>query len=402
MITTAHPERSTRAPGPRITPRRARWTEAAFRSDASGVGAARWASASGKTRPPVGLTLLLAAVLLALATAFLAPQPAHSAALGSDRELLAAELQRTDAILQRVGEGVQQTNNPRLRDLFIQAVKIQKRAKWLFERAGVEIDAQTKLHVLELTRRSRDLALRVQREVRQGVTYEERARRLLEQSRTLLERIDEHDDQIHDRRVRAVLDKVRDQLGAAERQFADGNFEVAFRIAQSSHTLLRNLVQAARQRMSRERLEEELRRTDQLIERVMQRVGGTERLGQARRLQERAHQAFSSERNEQALQLTLQARRMVRQLLGDAQGLATHEDVEQALERFDARLERVQQHLEDSSDPQAGRLVDQARRARRRAVEADAQGDYDRALQQLRTGLDLLNRAAGRLGAQDH
>ena len=355
---------------------------------------ARRSASRRRWLPAPALAILLALLLVA------GSQLPASAISTDDRELLEMELQRTDAILEHVAESVQQNDNPRLHDLFAQALKIQKTAHRIFSHSGENIDSKTKLQVLELTRRARDLGLRVQREVRQDVTYEELARRLLEQSRALLERIDEHDEDIVDRRVRAVLSKARDQLGAAERQFADGNFEVAFRLADSTHTLLRNLVQAARGRVGRQRLQEELQRTDQLLERAHQRLegsGGDEKLKQADRLQEQARQAFAAERNEQALRMTLQVRRLVRQLLGADQGVATHQDVQRALERFDARLEKIRRH--GDLTPPAEKLVGKALQARQRAVEKDAKGDWDRALEQLRVGLDLLNRAARMLAA---
>lgn len=352
--------------------------------------------------------LLLALTALSIVIAAIAAAPGVArAVMGDDRELLANELQRTDAILEHVSESVRETNNPRLRDLFAQALKIQLMAKRIFEREGNTIDAQEKLRVLELTRRSRDMALRIQREVRKNVTYEEQARRLLEQSRVLLERIDEHDSEIRDRRVKTVLDKARDQLGASQRQFADGNFEVAFRLADSAHTLLRNLVQAARQRMSRQRLEGELERTDQLLERAHQRLDGAagasaRTLSQADQLQAKAHQALAREHEEQALKFTRHVRKLLRELLGSPQGLATHSDVQQALGRFDARLEKMRERNGDAIEGAAGRLVDQALASRERAVKSDAQGNYEAALQQLRAGLDLLNRAARLFGSASH
>ena len=52
------------------------------------------------------------------------------------RELLALELERTDAVLQQVREVVAESTNPRHRELLEEAAKIQHHARSIFIREG--------------------------------------------------------------------------------------------------------------------------------------------------------------------------------------------------------------------------------------------------------------------------
>ncbi len=339
--------------------------------------------------------------LIALWSLVLGTAPARAA---DDRDLLSAELERTDLVLEHVEESVRESNNPRLHELFKEAVAVQDLAKKLFDASPTSIDAVGKLRVLGLTRRSRDMALRIQREIRKDVTYQEQARRLLERSRTLLERIDENRDSIRDPRVLAVLDKARRQLATAEQQYADGNFQAALRLADSANAMLRNLVEAARDKMSVARVESELDRTDILLQRAKDRLedsrGKTHQLlEQATTIQRRAREAASAERLQQAMKLTRQARKLLREALGDSADSVSQADFQQALQRFDARLERLKDENEGGLSGPAEDLVNQALQSRERAMQASNSQDYASALARIRVGLDLLNRAGRLLGS---
>jgi hypothetical protein len=353
--------------------------------------------------PSASRTVIVWSTVALLCFLALAPGKVRARAIDS-RDLLASELDRTDAILERVQESVRETSNPRMHDLFSKASTMQKMARRLFETQGDQVDASSKIRVLELTRRARDLALIIQREVRKGVTYQEQARRLLQRSHALLDRIDEHADQIKDRRVQAVLDKARRQLAVAEQQYADGNFEAALRLADSTHALLRNLADTLQREISAERVRRALDHTDALLHRAGERFGGPQgreapALRQARRLQRRARGAHAAGHELQALKLTREAGRLLADLLGESSGAIDESDVRSAFQRFDARLDRLRDRNGSDIAGPAGRLVDQALQARARAKEAQRSGDDSSALTQLRVGLDLLNRAARILGS---
>lgn len=340
--------------------------------------------------------LLAVMVLLALAPT------AWARAAAGDRELLELELERTDAVLEQVREVVAESNNPRLKELFGEALRVQRHAKDIFLREGAEISGPDKLRVLQLTRQARDLALRIQREVREDVTREERTRRLLERSRVMLERLEEHAAEVQEPRFRAALDEARRQLLLAEQHYTDGNFDVALRLAESAHDLLRNMTQGARRHLAPERVESELRRTEQLLERARETVGpddgsAQQLLQRAEQTQRRARDAFHRGQPARALELSGQARQILRQILDQVADAVGEEDVQRARERFDARLERLREEAGGELPEEARPLVDQALEARGRAMEAQAAGEYAAALTHLRIGLDLLHRAS-RLG----
>lgn len=328
---------------------------------------------------------------------------AASARAADDRDLLSFELERTDTVLEHVQENLREANNPRLHELFKQAVAVQEMARRLFEGSTTTIDAASKLRVLGLTRRARDMALRIQREVRKDVTFQEQARRLLERSRALLERIDENRDRIRDPRVQAVLDKARRQLSTAEQQYADGNFEAALRLADSANAQLRNLIDAVRDKLSVGRVERELDRTDGLLLRARERSDASDSktrqlLKQASLLQTRAREAASSQHLMQAMKLTRQSRKLLREVLGDFTDSVSQEDFQQALQRFDARLERLREENEGKFVGPANQLVNQALQSRASAIQAADSQDYSVALARIRVGLDLLSRAGRLLG----
>jgi hypothetical protein len=321
-----------------------------------------------------------------------------------DRDLLSFELERTDTVLEHVQESLREANNPRLHELFKQAVSVQDLAKRLFESSSGTIDAASKLRVLGLTRRARDMALRIQREVRKDVTYQEQARRLLERSRALLERIDENRERARDPRVQAVLDKARRQLSTAEQQYADGNYEAALRLADSANAQLRNLIQAVRDKLSSARVERELDRTDGFLLRAKDRAGESDAktrklLEEATLLQSRAREAASAQHLLQAMKLTRQARKLLREILGEFTDSVSQEDFQQALQRFDARLESLREENEGKFIGPADQLVNQALQSRASAMRAADAQDYSTALARIRVGLDLLNRAGRLLGA---
>ena len=347
-------------------------------------------------------------VFAALLGALLLIAPGAMAQVGAnDRELLALELERTDNVLQQVREIVAESNNPRLHQLFADAVKIQEHAKGIFIRGGTDISAQEKLQVLQLTRRSRDLALRIQREVRADVTREERTRLLLERSRVLLERMEEQAAETREPRFRAALDEARRQLLLSEQQYSDGNFDVALRLAESAHNLLRNMIQGARRQLGNDRVESELQRTDDLLGRARERTGDAsgvarQRLDRAEAAQRRAYEAFNRGQNAQALEFTKQARQALREILDRVEDTISDDDIQRALDRFDARLERLGEEAGGSLPSSAQSLVDQALEARGRAVQALGNDQNAVALTHLRVGLDLLNRAARLVGSSSN
>ena len=186
----------------------------------------------------------------------------------------------------------------------------------------------------------------------------------------------------------------------SEQHYSDGNFDVALRLAESAHNLLRNMIQGARRQLSPERVESELQRTDDLLDRARERSEGDARqaLQRAETAQRKAYEAFNRGQNAQALELTGQARQALRELLDRGSDSITEGDVRRALERFDAQHERIQESGSGSLPDEARPLVGQALEARGRALESMAKQQYAAALTHLRVGLDLLNRAARLVG----
>ncbi len=361
-------------------------------------------------RHPVAVALLACAVNLGLAPPAAAQPPIRAAAGSELLELLQNQLDRTDDVLERVGSMVTESNRPKAQSLFDDAVRLQKLAREMFDQLSASIDnlglaARRDMgqRVLANTQRARDLGRQAERVLREQSTLEERSRLQIERGRRVYDELTDALAQEGDAQQRRLLDEASRLLDSAERQFHDQSFEVALRLADSANAILRGLAGDREPgAYGHERLEQELRRTRDLLDRAQQREEAIsdsqrQRLHQALRLQDRSEDALRTEHPFMALRLTLQSRGIVRDLLDALGGQVTESDVRQAMDRFDAKLEQLRTAGEPELPQEVGAVIQQALEARGRAQAELARSSYDSALAQLRVGLDLLGRAARRL-----
>jgi hypothetical protein len=311
------------------------------------------------------------------------------------------EFERTQELLEHVGGMLHDSNSPRIADLFKTAVELQIRGRATLQRAQSDTGAlragDLVREALSLTLRARDIAQRAGNLLREQVGLEEQAQRTIERAQELLQRASDVEDG-DDTQNAKILAEARRQLRAAQDQFADRNFEVALRLAESALKLVESMTDDARDDGATFRLAHEIERTERLLERAREHADelddtGKTMLRRATQLLDEAREALRRHEPRRAQLLVQESRKLLRGLLEHGLHEVGPEDVRRGTERFDAALERLRQLVEDRPSAEIDDLMGRAIAAREDAVQSASQGDYDRALAQLRAGLDLLGRA---------
>ncbi len=342
--------------------------------------------------------MILWTALLALVAA----SSPSSAQIGSSdaaeqRERVERELGRTREILERIAPFILEADLPRARELFEKAVQLQTRARIRLEGTDSLAPEATRGfgQALTLTLQARELGKRAGQLVREQVGLEERARRLLDQATTRLERMSDHGSD--DPRFATVLQEARSQLETAYRHFRDQNFEIAVRLAESALKLLEVAPSANDPMHRRDRLELAIRRTHDLLQRAVERSdelseNGRNQLRQAEALLQRARARFENGNLAQADALNKECRRVLREVLSDVRDVGP-DQVTGAMEQFDTNLTRLRDELGSTPPQEVEALIERAMQERDRAEQAQAAGDHAGALARLRAALGMLDRA---------
>lgn len=349
-------------------------------------------------------TILLASALLFWAAPAPAMQVRTNADLDDQIDRVVREFERTQELLEHVGGMLHDSNSPRVSDLFKTAVELQLRGRAMLQRAQSDTGAlragDLVREALSLTLRARDIAQRAGSLLREQIGLEEQAQRTMERAQELLQRASDVDHG-EDAQTAKILAEARRQLRAAQDHFADRNFDVALRLAESALKLLQTVADDSRDDDAGFRMGHEIERTERLLERAREHADelddtGKTMLRRAAQLLDEAREAARRHEARRAQRLLQESRKLLRGLLEHGLDEVGPEDVRRGAARFDAALERLRQLVEDRPSPEIDDLIGRAIAAREDAVQSAAQGEYDRALAQLRAGLDLLGRA-GRL-----
>jgi len=319
-------------------------------------------------------------------------------------------VERTTELLERVVPRVREANHPRATLLADKAVELQTRAV-----AGLEAaeDAQSPAvararaqEVLALTLRARELGQQAAKVLQESVGLRERAGRRIEQAATLWDRLRDLAPDAPGPRARTIMEEARRQIESARRHYADHQFEVALRLAESALDLMTPLRDGAGAHAA-DRLEGLLQRARERIDRVQSQVDTLseperQRLRRATELWERARRAVEDGNPLLAERLLRQLQNQLRELRGTDRDTIDAEDVQRAQGRFDAEAARLREILaENGQEPlEAARLLERAVDERDAAGDAAAGGRYEEALRRLRGALDMLSRARRLLGAR--
>lgn len=321
---------------------------------------------------------------------------------------LRREVERTTEVLERIAPRVKEANHPRASLLIDKAVELQTKAVaglQAAEDAQVPAVARARAQeVLALTLRARDMAQQAARILQEAVGLQERASRRIEQASTLWERLHDATSDAPGPRVRTILQESRRQIESAKRHHADHQFEIALRLAESAIDLLTPLRDGPGVGAG-DRIEGQLERAREWLERANDNDSlsdaDRQRLERARELWQRARRAWQDGNPELAERLLRQLQDQIREVRGAAGPIAA-DDVQRAVDRFDAEAARLRDVLDDhGNEPtEAVRLLERAVDERGAAVDAAADGRYEEALRRLRGALDMLSRARRLLGAR--
>jgi hypothetical protein len=351
-------------------------------------------------------------LLLALSVSGVLPASAQlrsSSDVEDQVERVRQEFERTEELLARVAPMVREANVPRARELFGRAVTLQTQAKGIMARAVQQFDAGHPRVAaglvregLGLTLKSRDLAQRAGAVLREQVGIEERAQRAIERANAIIARAEEN-DLASDSRLTSLLEEAKRQVDTAERHYADHNFEVALRIAESSLKLLRGVAEDANDTPSSDRLRRELHRTQEMFDRIRERSGDldedrTRLLERAGGLLEDAREALAAGQRRRAMRQIEQARRLLKRIQSQGTAGVAESDFRGALARFDGAYERAQNAADEDAPESVQKLLSRAASGRESAVDAAAAGQTKRAMERLRAAFELVSRARRLLG----
>jgi tetratricopeptide (TPR) repeat protein len=304
---------------------------------------------------------------------------------------LADFLERTGEILQWAADQVFETESQQARRILEDAERLHRQSLDLADRGRGAA-------ALNASRRSRDAsehAVRLAREARsQEGQLQQRLERLAEYRDQIADRARESGDE---RALRFVREAETHGLRAHE-HYRQGNFDLARRLVESAEDLLARAARLLFEGGGAQRLERELERTRQAIERIAERVGEDDEaardlIGSARTALARAEDLARQGRPIRALQTLRLARRLAGQAASSAEDGLSAAAVQQQIERWDERHARVRENVENGGSETARQLLDRARHHRDRAVERLDAEELEPALRQIKAAFDLLNEA---------
>ncbi len=332
------------------------------------------------------LAATFALMLMALALLPSTAQAQH----GADSVRLYIE--RTEELLIWAHGLVSETESEPARRILRQAADMHQRSMGMFEQ-GMMIES------LGVARRARDAMWHSVRVAREAMGLDERIRiraeRFRDQHGSLMERARES----HNEQALTFLERARMQAERARDIYRQGDAKLAWKLLEQAGDLTQRAARLLADGGGPERLESELERTRQLIERTRERLGteASEQqrrlLGEAEEAMQRALEAQGEGQPGRALQMVGLAANLAHRAGEMAAGAPDNEAVERQMERFEARAGRIADRVRDSGSAQARDMYDRALRQRDRAAEAQAEGDPELALRQLRAAHGLLNQA---------
>ncbi len=305
-------------------------------------------------------------------------------------------IERTEELLIWAQGLVSETQSDPARRVLRQAAELHHRSMGLFERGNM-------IESLGVARRARDAMWHSVRVAREAMGLDERIRiraeRFRDQHANLMERARDN----HNEQALEFLERARRQADRARDIYHQGDAKLAWKLWEQAGDLMHRAARLLADGGGPERLESELERTRQLIDRTRERLGSEagphqrQLLGEAEEALQRARASQGEGQPGRALQMAGLAANLANRAGEASAGAPDNEAVERQLERFAARAGRIAEQVADqvgeSGSKQARKMYERALRQRDRAVEAQQAGDPELALRQLRAAHGLLNQA---------
>lgn len=231
----------------------------------------------------------------------------------SDLESIELELEKTDRVLERAADRIDQDAEPAARKMFEDAQQLQRKAKNYYRNENPRL-------ALDLTRRSRNLAMRVLKMLASLANREnvEGAIRLTDML------ILEAKEMVADRDARRLqkrIEQAEEIQREAKRRFEHGDYQRALKLTLKARGVLREALGSIKQILNKREVRQALLETDEILDRLGAALEASDNktaadlYERASANQKKAWREFRNDRLRAALAHTRLARRLARSAL---------------------------------------------------------------------------------------
>lgn len=332
-------------------------------------------------------------MLLALGTLCVLCLPALASA--QTRDEVEAEIEKTDRVIEKARELLDETGAPRGRGALDMAERLQNQAKQSFANNNLRI-------ALGFTREARDRALASLAGIRRGEDNEEAVERELDRTDRVIEEVT--DKFAGGPMAMRRLDQARATQNRAWELFRNRQLRPALKLTlEARDTAARMGMRArfgpgARDRLG-DHVERQLERLGMAIDRVSENItadntSGTDALNQARQSYQDAEKAYSEGQYLLAERQLRQTREALMRAVRTVEDSLSADDVQALIDDARRRWENLGEDVEGSGNSQ---LLTWHQEAGTDIAEAEAavqNGELTRALVQTRSAMGLLDRIA--------
>lgn len=332
-------------------------------------------------------------MLLALGTLCVLCLPALASA--QTRDEVEAEIEKTDRVIEKARELLDETGAPRGRGALDMAERLQNQAKQSFTNNNLRI-------ALGLTREARDRALASLSGIRRGEDNEEAVERELDRTDRVIEEVTDKfsGGQMAMRR----LDQARTTQNRAWELFRNRQLRSALKLTlEARDTAARMGMRSRFGPSARDRLgdhvERQLERLGMAIDRVSENITpdnstGTDALNQARQSYQDAEKAYGEGQYLIAERQLRQTREALMRAVHTVEASLGVEDVQALIDDARRRWESLGEDVEESANTQLLSWHQEAGTDIAEAETAVQNGELTRALVQTRSAMGLLDRIA--------
>lgn len=316
---------------------------------------------------------------------------APARAQAENEQILADYQERTAELLDWAASLVGETENERARTVLEEARRLHLRSLELAEQ-------DRPLRAYDLARRAREAVWLAVRLAREAMSLEEQARARAEHFREVFETVRERALDARNEPALTALNQAETQARRARERYLAGDAKASLELLEQAEQLLQRARRLTDEAGSADRLEQELERTRDLIERAREQLGdrpdpeAARSLDDAGRALERARSHLAQGHPGRARRQAEMARRLAAQATGN-EAEPQPEAIRRQIERWDDRAARLEERMEQRGNRRAREALGQAGEHRRRAAEFLGAGDPERALRQIRAAHQRLDQA---------
>lgn len=309
----------------------------------------------------------------------------------------------------RLGRIVEETTDRigRARDMAIEgeikaerAMRLIDEARNLLEKSRLNANQYRYQLAVKLAENARQRAVQAEKEIRMIRGAKDMAVRRLAIMERLIDRARERIAETRDERAEQQLHVAQRQLQNARELLRGGKYRAARIAIEQCEKTLRNLIRRFRWQAQSDPAAalDEAYRLMERAENMIERRGGPaadqagQRIEQAKRLLERAGQEAANGRPEEAQRIIAEVRQQLREAVGTEEGVQSEEEVTLLFERVEATRQDVAALVESCAAPGVNTLFERAERHRDRATAHLAGGRTDAAAAEARIARNMYNR----------